>query len=136
MVLAAGVHPLHKNGAGFRQKNGIEMLGQRGFAAAVGAQHSHKFAAAHLHRYAVHRIAGQFRVIPEFDVLNVEHCIFQKRSLFYCSLSQTAVAPQGTVPPVEVTGRPISSHQVWPPAAGTSVVFKIYSITAGLRPSV
>ena len=51
-------------------------------------------------------------------------------------LSQMAVAPQGTTPPVAETGRPISSQWVWPPVTGQSVVLTMYSMTAGLKPSV
>ena len=50
--------------------------------------------------------------------------------------SQMAVAPQGTTPPVAETGRPISSQLVLPPKRGTSVVWSIYSMTAGDRPVV
>ena len=136
MVLGAGVHVLHQHGAFFGQQDGVEVLGQRGFAAAVGAQHRHKFAPPHLHGHPVHRVAGLLRVIAELYVLHIDHGIFQKSLPLYSLLSHIAVAPQGTVPPVALTGRPISSHQVVPPATGERVVFRIYSITAGLRPSV
>lgn len=56
------------------------------------------------------------------------------RTTFYSS--QIAVAPQGTTPPVAETGRPISSQLVLPPKRGTSVVWSIYSMTAGDRPVV
>ena len=80
MLLAAGVHILHQHGAGFGQQNGVEMLGQGAFAAAVRTQHRHKFTAANLHRNAVHRIAGLFGVIAEFYVLHAQHRVFIRHS--------------------------------------------------------
>ena len=62
----------------------------------------------------------------------VQSSTFQ--TAFYSS--QIAVAPQGTTPPVAETGRPISSQLVLPPKRGTSVVWSIYSMTAGDRPVV
>ena len=47
-----------------------------------------------------------------------------------------AVEPQGTTPPVAVTGRPISSQLVRPPQRGVRVVRRMYSITAGDSPAV
>ena len=57
-------------------------------------------------------------------------------SLGMAYFSRMAVAPQGTTPPVAETGRPISSQWVWPPVTGQSVVLTMYSMTAGLKPSV
>ena len=50
--------------------------------------------------------------------------------------SHHAVAPQGTTPPVAVTGRPISSQAVCPPHLGHTRARSIYSITLGERPVV
>ena len=55
----------------------------------------------------------------------------------FISLAATARSRrQGTTPPVAETGRPISSQAVRPPRRGQSVVFRMYSMTAGLSPSV
>ena len=47
-----------------------------------------------------------------------------------------AVAPHGTSPPVAVTGRPISSHDVEPPKRDAMRMRSMYSITLGERPVV
>ena len=120
------------------------MLGQRAFAAAVGAEHRDKLAAANLHGYPVQRPGRRFGVIAEVQVLRFNHWFFGWHGFPSVSgaakqaqaFVQTAVAPQGTTPPVAVTGRPISSQPVTPPRTGQMVVFRMYSITAGLSPSV
>ena len=55
-VIVGGVHAFHIHLAAFRQQNGVEVLGQRGFAAAVGPQHRHELAALHLRGHAVQRV--------------------------------------------------------------------------------
>ena len=58
--------------------------------------------------------------------------------LFYSLLCHTAVEPQGRGQPVAVTGSPISEEKVVPFPANRrlTVVFRIYSITLGLKPVV
>ena len=65
LAVVAGVHVFHIDLAAFRQQDGVEVLSQRGFAAAVGTQHGHELAALHACRYAVQRINGLFVVIAE-----------------------------------------------------------------------
>ena len=55
-VIVGGVHAFHIHLAAFRQQNGVEVLCQRGFAAAVGPQHRHELAALHLRGHAVQRV--------------------------------------------------------------------------------
>ena len=45
LVVVCGVHALHVDLAALRQQDGVEVLCQRGLAAAVGTQHGHEFAA-------------------------------------------------------------------------------------------
>ena len=68
LVLVFGVHPLHQHSAALRQKDGVEVLGQRGFSTAVGPQHCHKFAPLHLSRHAVQGVVRLFRVIAELQI--------------------------------------------------------------------
>ena len=58
--------------------------------------------------------------------------------LFYSLLCHTAVEPQGRGQPVAVTGSPISEEKVvpFPAKRRLTVVFRIYSITLGLKPVV
>ena len=65
VIFVAGVHPLDQHRARFGQQNGIEMLCQRGLAAAVRAQHGHELAPPDLHGDAVERVARLLRVIAE-----------------------------------------------------------------------
>ena len=65
LAVVAGVHAFHIDLAAFRQQDGVEVLSQRGFAAAVGTQHGHELAALHACRYAVQRINRLFVVIAE-----------------------------------------------------------------------
>ena len=53
-------------------------------------------------------------------------------------LCHTAVEPQGRGQPVAVTGSPISEEKVvpFPAKRRLTVVFRIYSITLGLKPVV
>ena len=58
--------------------------------------------------------------------------------LFYSLLCHTAVEPQGRGQPVAFTGSPISEEKVVPFPANRrlTVVFRMYSITLGLKPVV
>ena len=58
--------------------------------------------------------------------------------LFQSLLCHTAVEPQGRGQPVAVTGSPISEEKVvpFPAKRRLTVVFRIYSITLGLKPVV
>ena len=47
------------------------MLCQRGFAAAVRAQHGHELTAADVQRHAVHSVLGLLRVIAEVYILHL-----------------------------------------------------------------
>ena len=163
--LIRGGDALHRHGAAFRQQNGVEVLGQCAFSAAIGPQHRHKFAFFHGHAGSVHGPDILLVIVAEPHLIGADH-----RGIFHgvsshlsraalpgaprralCShsagspslpgssvqaSSQMAVAPQGTTPPVALTGRPISSQWVTPPYTGPSVVLRMYSITAGERPVV
>ena len=134
-AFVARVDIFDKDGAGFRQKDGVEMFGERAFAAAVGAEHSDELALADRKAHAVHGVVRGLGVIAEAHLLCAEHRVHGRIPL-YQSCCHSAVAPQGTTPPVAETGRPISSQAVRPSRRGQSVVFRMYSMTAGLRPSV
>lgn len=58
--------------------------------------------------------------------------------LFYSLLCHTAVEPQGRGQPVAFTGNPISEEKVvpFPAKRRLTVVFRMYSITLGLKPVV
>ena len=81
MILVAGVHPLDQHRARLGQEDRVEVLGQRGFAAAVGPQYSHELAAVDGKAHAVHCIAGLLGVIAEMDVLNIDHRFFSRHGL-------------------------------------------------------
>ena len=55
---------------------------------------------------------------------------FPDETIYISQLSPAALKKRAE------TGRPISSQWVWPPLTGQSVVLTMYSMTAGLRPSV
>ena len=165
LAVVLGVHSFHQHGAAFRQEDRVEMLGKGGFAAAVCPQHRHKFAFFHGHAGSVHGPDILLVIVAEPHLIGADHRgIFHgvsshlsraalpgapRRALCSHSAgspslpgssvqasSQMAVAPQGTTPPVALTGRPISSQWVTPPYTGPSVVLRMYSITAGERPVV
>ena len=71
LFIGAGVHIFHQHGAAFWQQNGVKMLGQGRFAAAVGTQHSHKLAAVYFHRHPVHSKVRLLRIIPEPHILRL-----------------------------------------------------------------
>ena len=71
VVLVAGVHALHEDSSGLGQQNRVEMLCQRGFAAAVRAQHGHELTAADVQCHAVHSVLGLLRIIAEVYVLRL-----------------------------------------------------------------
>ena len=71
MILVAGVHPFDQHRACLGQEDRVKVLGQRGFAAAVGTQHRHELAAADGKAHAVHCIAGLLGVIAEAHVLRL-----------------------------------------------------------------
>ena len=81
MILVAGVHPFDQHRARLGQEDRVEVLGQRGFAAAVGPQYSHELAAVDGKAHAVHCIAGLLGVIAEMDVLNIDHRFFSRHGL-------------------------------------------------------
>ena len=82
MVLVAGVHALDQHGTGLGQQNGIEVLRQRGLAAAVRAQHGDELAAADVQAHAVHSVLGLLGVVAEADVLYFDHRFLIRHGLF------------------------------------------------------
>ena len=71
VIFVAGVHPLDQHRARFGQQNGIEMLCQRGLAAAVRAQHGDKLAAPDVNADAVDGVGRLLRIIAEAHVLRL-----------------------------------------------------------------
>ena len=69
-LFVCGVHALHIHLAALRQQNGVEVLRQRGFAAAVCTQHRHKLPALYLRRYAVQRIDRLLGIVAELQIFS------------------------------------------------------------------
>ena len=93
--VVGGVHPLHRDGAGLGQQDGVEVLGQGGLAAPVGPQHRHKLAPPHPHAHPVQCVAGGVRVVPEAQVL----CL-QNRFLHVLSLFRWRARPKAGLRPI------------------------------------
>ena len=106
--------PLDQHGTGLGQQNGVEVLCQRGLAAAVRAQHGDELAAADVQAHAVHSVLGLLGVVAEADVLYFDHRFLIRHGLFLpdgrCAAGHHAAVAE--------TGRPISSQWVWPPFDG------------------
>ena len=114
------------------QQHGVELLGKRGFAAAVVTDDRHKLAALHIQAHAVHRIADKLAlldlIIAETHILN--------RNKTHSDFSQIAVEPHGSTSPVSLTRKPISSPDTLPPKSFCSSMPSKYSMTAGESPVV
>ena len=80
IFLVFGVHFFHQHRAGFGQKNGVKVFGQRGFSAAVCAQNGHKLAFFHFQAHPVQRKARLLGVIAEVNILRCQHCFRHKLS--------------------------------------------------------
>lgn len=119
-------------------------------------QHRHKFALPDGEAHVLqHQRQSGFLLIAEGDMLGF-YQLFQiaflaffvvfgcggsplpALPLFQSLLCHTAVEPQGRGQPVAVTGSPISEEKVvpFPAKRRLTVVFRIYSITLGLKPVV
>ena len=68
-------------------------------------------------------------ICEHFDAVSAE-------KILYLCLHHIAVAPQGSTKPLEVTGRPISSADRWPPIFSGNSVPSTYCITEGDKPVV
>ena len=114
-VLLGSVHAAHIHFAPAGKQNGIEMLGQSGFSAAVAAQNGHKRAFFN----------GNIQVLKYGNAGRVVHArilICQMFCLYSCIHTHFSrqgvhlpVAPQGSTRPEAVTGRPNSPTAVLPP---------------------
>ena len=69
-LFVCGVHALHIHLAALRQQNGVEVLRQRGFAAAVCTQHRHELPALYLRRYAVQRVNRMLGIVAELQIFS------------------------------------------------------------------
>ena len=70
LLFVCGVHALHIHLAALGQQNGVEVLGQRGFTAAVCTQHRHEFPVLYLRRYAVQRVDRLLGIVAELQIFS------------------------------------------------------------------
>ena len=115
-VLVLGVHPLHHHGAAFGQKDGVEVLGQGGFAAAVRAQNGHELAAPDPHRYAVQGVDRLFRVVAKFQIIRCQDRFFHLCFLFPVVRLPKRLYPILRTPSVCFAASPLGEGAFLPPS--------------------
>ena len=136
LILIGRVQPADPNLAAGGQQNGIEMLGQGGFSAAVGAQDGHKGAFFH----------GQIHIFKHHNTRLIVHTgvgigkIFNRNNIAQNRPLpqgvQRPVAPQGRIRPDSLTGRPSSPASVLPPYLEPKTTSEAYATAEGARPVV
>ena len=103
------------------QQNGVEMLGKGRLAGAVGAQDGHKGALLDL----------KIQVFKDPDILSLLHAGIAVSEVFYLDRRHTfppqsgvhrPAAPQGSMKPLDLTGRPSSPFSVLPPNLAVKTV--------------
>ena len=120
-LLVGGVHAVDMAGSAAGQQNGIEMLGKGRLARAVGAQDGNEAALLDL----------QIEVFKDLHALSRLQTGIAVGEIFYLdrrhmlppqSGVQRPAAPQGSMKPVDLTGRPSSPLVVFPPNLAVKTV--------------
>ena len=133
LFLVLRVHAVDVHAAAGGQQDGVEVLGQRGFAAAVVAEDGHE---APLPDRQVQPVKDDMCFSAVLRVVGVAQAADFDRCGHGLSFVQRQVAPHGSTSPVSRTGSPSSSDCVLPPYFFATSISVRYRITDGARPVV